>query len=35
VLFPAVEGFFVAAKEKSEFIGRVLAEMVDILLFPL
>jgi hypothetical protein len=35
VLYPAVESFFIAAKEKSEFIGRLLAEVIDILVFPL
>jgi hypothetical protein len=34
VLFPAIESYFIAAKEKAEFIGRVLEEMISILLFP-
>jgi hypothetical protein len=34
VLFPAIESYFIAAKERAEFIGRVLEEMISILLFP-
>jgi hypothetical protein len=34
VIFPAIESYFVAAKEKAEFIGRILDEMISILIFP-
>jgi lipid A disaccharide synthetase len=30
VIFPAIERYFVAAKKKAEFIGRVLEEMITI-----
>jgi hypothetical protein len=34
VLFPSIESYFIAAKERAEFIGRVLEDMISILLFP-
>jgi len=34
VLIPAMQNFFVAAKEGAEFIGRILDEMILILMFP-
>jgi hypothetical protein len=34
VLFPSIESYFIAAKERAEFIGRVIEEMISILLFP-
>ena len=34
VLIPAMENYFIAAKGRAEFIGRVLEEMITILVFP-
>jgi hypothetical protein len=34
VLMPAMENYFVAAKQGAEFIGRLLEEMIDILVSP-
>jgi hypothetical protein len=34
VIFPAIESYFIAAKERAEFIGRVLEDMISILRFP-
>jgi hypothetical protein len=34
VLIPAMQGYFVAAKQRAEFIGRVLDEMIAVLLSP-
>jgi len=33
VLIPAMENYFIAAKERAEFIRRVLEEMIAILVF--
>jgi len=34
VLIPAIESYFVAAKKRAEFIGRLVDEIIDILVFP-
>jgi hypothetical protein len=34
VLIPATQGYFIAAKQKAEFIGKWLEQMIDILTFP-
>jgi len=31
VLIPAIENYFIAAEKNAEFIGRLIEEMVDIL----
>lgn len=34
VVIPSVEVYFLAAKQKSEFVQRFIEEMIDILAFP-
>jgi hypothetical protein len=34
VVIPAMQSYFVAAKEKAEFIGKFLDEMIAVLLTP-
>jgi hypothetical protein len=34
VLIPAMQSYFVAAKEGAEYFGKILNEMIAILVFP-
>jgi len=34
VVYPTIEPHFVAAKQKADFIGRFVEEMIDVLVFP-